>query len=83
MELFCEDAQKAIDTTNQLEASKFWRKHLGDRFHLGADEDVDNKEKALMTYVASILSNNAKLSSSGVMNESSGVSHKIHRNYGG
>lgn len=36
---FIEDVQKAIDESNQLKASKLWRKHLGDRFPLGNDKE--------------------------------------------
>jgi hypothetical protein len=77
------DAKKAIDSKNQLAASKLWRKHLGDRFALGADEDVDLKEAQLQASAAIVLSGGAKLSSSGKINTDSGVSHKAHRNYGG
>ncbi|MEO8400159.1 MAG: hypothetical protein ABI550_10180 [Ignavibacteriaceae bacterium] len=82
LENFCNDAQKAMDAKNQRDASKLWRKHLGDRFPLGADEDVDEKEQALMVAALSVLSKKAKLSVSGTINENSGVSHIIHRNYG-
>lgn len=39
---FIEDAQKAIDESNQLKASKLWRKHLGDRFPLGDDKEDES-----------------------------------------
>ena len=39
---FIADARSAISETNQLKASKLWKKHLGDRFPLGNDEDEDN-----------------------------------------
>lgn len=39
---FIEDAKKAIDESNQLKASKLWRKHLGDRFPLGDDKDDES-----------------------------------------
>lgn len=39
---FIEDVQKAIDESNQLKASKLWRKHLGDRFPLGDDKDDES-----------------------------------------
>jgi len=29
---FVNDAEEAVKESNQLKASKFWRKHLGDRF---------------------------------------------------
>ena len=40
LSLFITDAKKAVDDEkNQLSASKLWKKHLGDRFPLGKDED--------------------------------------------
>lgn len=36
---FVEDAKAAVDESNQLKASELWRKHLGDRFPLGANKD--------------------------------------------
>lgn len=39
---FIEDAKKAIDESNQLKASKLWRKHLGDRFPLGDDKEDES-----------------------------------------
>jgi len=36
---FIKDADKAIEELNQLKASKLWKKHLGDRFPEGKDED--------------------------------------------
>jgi hypothetical protein len=36
---FVEDAKKAIDEKNKLKASKLWKKHLGDRFPEGEDEE--------------------------------------------
>ncbi len=36
---FIEDADKALKESNQLKASKFWRKHLGERFPEGEDKD--------------------------------------------
>lgn len=80
---FIDDAQKAIDSRNQLAASKLWRKYLGDRFALGADQDVDLKEAQLKASAAIVLSGEAKLSSSGKINPQSGVDHQPHRNYGG
>ncbi|MDD3078458.1 MAG: hypothetical protein PHH37_05050 [Paludibacter sp.] len=40
---FIEDAKKAIDEKNKLKASKLWKKHLGDRFPDGKDEDEDEE----------------------------------------
>lgn len=39
---FIDDVDKALKESNQLRASKLWRKHLGDRFPLGKDEDENN-----------------------------------------
>jgi len=80
---FSEDAQKAIDEPNQLTASKIWRKYLGDRFQLGIDEDVDQRARALEAAAGSVLNGSARLDSRGQINETTGVSHKPHRNYGG
>lgn len=43
---FIEDADKAIKEVNQLKASRLWRKHLGDRFPEGKDEDEKNESSA-------------------------------------
>ncbi len=42
---FVEDAKAAVDESNQLKASKLWRKHLGDRFPLGEDKDEETSAK--------------------------------------
>lgn len=47
LDSFIEDASLAIDEPNELEASKLWAKHLGQRFPEGKDEDTSEKEKAL------------------------------------
>lgn len=39
LDKFITDADAAIHESNQKEASKLWRKHLGDRFPLGDDKD--------------------------------------------
>ncbi|MFZ4262099.1 cyclic GMP-AMP synthase DncV-like nucleotidyltransferase [Sphingobacterium sp. HJSM2_6] len=39
LDMFIEDADSAIRNTNQKEASKFWCKHLGNRFPLGEDKE--------------------------------------------
>ncbi|WP_316794198.1 cyclic GMP-AMP synthase DncV-like nucleotidyltransferase [Pedobacter frigoris] len=83
LDAFAADAQKAVDETNQLAASKLWRKHLGTRFNLGLDEDVDKRASALAASAAIVLNQNAHLDRSGKINLSSGVGHVIHRNYGG
>jgi len=36
---FIDDAKLAIEEKNKLKASKYWKKHLGDRFPEGEDED--------------------------------------------
>lgn len=81
---FIEDADKAIDTEkNQLAASKLWQNHLGFRFPDGDDENIDLKEAALRATRAAVLAGAAKTNSSGIIQESSGVSHAKHNFYGG
>ena len=79
---FAADAPAAITEKNQLKASKLWRAHFGDRFPLGADEDVDAKEKLLRETAARVLSGTAFTSRAGVIQERAGVQHLPHRNYG-
>lgn len=83
LDSFIDDAKKALDEPNQLKSSKLWQDHLGPRFPLGADEDVDVKSNALSQLSGVILGQNAKLDSAGNINTTAGVSHKPHRNYGG
>lgn len=83
LDKFVEEAKKALDEKNQLKSSKIWRKFLGDRFPLGADEDTDVKENALLQSASYILNHSAYLGKSGNVNNSEGVLHKPHRNYGG
>ena len=81
---FIEDAKKAIEEPNQLKSSKLWKKHLGDRFPLGIDEDIESKENDLKKIASSILSGSAYTNKYGAIQESNdGVKHKKHRNYGG
>lgn len=79
---FSDAAEKAIEESNQLKASKIWRKYLGERFPLGVDENVDLRANALIGAAAPVLNGNAKLDSSGRINEIDGVNHKSHRNFG-
>lgn len=78
-----EDAEKALNSKNQLEASKLWIKHLGDKFPLGEDADVDKREEQLRNISSSILSEKAKLDNKGNIQEAQGVDHKKHKNFGG
>ena len=80
---FCVDAQKAIDSENQLEASRIWRKYLGGRFPEGLDENVDRKANLLMAPASAVLGQTARLDRGGVINQSAGIKHFTHRNYGG
>lgn len=79
---FLDAAQSAIDEPNQLKASKTWRKYFGERFPLGVDENLDQRADALMAAATTVLNGNAKLNSTGVINEANGVTHKSHRNFG-
>ncbi len=78
-----DDAEKAVSEPNQLKASKLWRKHLGDRFKLGVDDEIDNKLESLLVSASTILNGKAKLGISGDINSNKGVPHQPHRNYGG
>ncbi|MES2648110.1 MAG: CBASS cGAMP synthase [Bacteroidota bacterium] len=79
---FIEDAELGITEENQLKASKYWRKHLGERFPEGLNENVDARMNSLLSSAAAVLSGSAKLGFSGAINTNSGVQHQLHRNYG-
>lgn len=83
LDKFIADAKKAIDEPNQLTASRLWQKYLGYRFPDGADEDTESKARALAASASAILTQSARLSSTGQINSTTGVSHQFHRNYGG
>ncbi len=76
LDAFIDDAKKAIDEPNQLKASKLWRKHLGDRFPLGEDADVDARAKALLEKASYITASGAFTTQSGVITNSSTNSTK-------
>ncbi len=82
---FIKDATEAVDKeSNQLKASKLWRKHLGDKFSLGADEDLDAKESALRSISDKILAGTAYTQRDGSITDlATGVKNKPHHNYGG
>jgi len=84
LEAFIKDAKDAIESKNQLAASKLWKNHLGSRFPEGEDEDTDAKEAALKAISKKVLSGAAYTQSSGnLTEESTGVKNKPHTNYGG
>lgn len=82
---FVEDSETAVnEERNQLRSSKLWRKHLGDKFPLGEDEDTDKKEALLNKLTSSILSSDAYTQKDGsISRERTGVKNKPHRNFGG
>ena len=80
---FIDGAELAVSEDNQLKASKYWRKYLGNRFPEGLNEDVDKRLNSLLASASTVLSNTARLDKLGGVNESSGVQHQTHRNYGG
>lgn len=43
---FIDDADSAIRATNQYNASKLWRKHLGDRFPFGENKEESNSSSS-------------------------------------
>jgi len=50
LESFITDAKSAVeDEKNQLKASKLWKKHLGDRFPEGKDENEETVRAASLT----------------------------------
>lgn len=80
---FIKDAKEAVDDEpNQKKASKLWRKHFGDKFPLGADEDTDVKEAELKALSNKILGGIAYTGKDGTINSTGGVKHKPHTNYG-
>ena len=84
IDAFIKDADKAIDEEkNQLQASKLWKKHLGSYFPDGEDKDVDKQANSLAALATSILDKRAKTDKDGKIQESQGVDHKPHKNYGG
>ncbi|TXE13471.1 CBASS cGAMP synthase [Algoriphagus aquimarinus] len=81
---FIKDADTAIDEEkNQLKASNLWQRHLGSYFPNGEDKDADKQANSLAAIAATILSKSAKTDRDGNIQESTGVEHKPHRNYGG
>lgn len=84
LDSFVDDAKLAVDETNQLKASKLWRKHLGSRFPLGEDADVDAREKALLEKAAYVASGTAYTNKAGVVTNlsSNSTQNRDHRFYG-
>ncbi|GAA4334913.1 cyclic GMP-AMP synthase DncV-like nucleotidyltransferase [Flaviaesturariibacter amylovorans] len=82
LDSFIAGAELAVSEENQLIASKEWKKYLGERFPEGLDENVDKRLSSLLSTAATVLSNTARLDKLGVVNQSSGVPHQTHRNYG-
>ncbi len=82
---FLNDAIEAVENeSNQLNASRLWRKHLGENFPKGKDENVDQKEAALRRLTEKVLAGNAFTQrDGGITEESTGVQNKPHTNYGG
>ncbi len=81
---FIADAEKAVSEDNQLKASKLWRKHLGARFPLGEDANVDAREKSLLEKMAFVASGTAYTDRTGVITNSSANStrNRDHSFYG-
>jgi hypothetical protein len=79
LDKFIGDAKKALDEANQFKSSGIWQKHLGLRFPDGADEDTDQKARALYAAAGSA----TFLGSAGQFNDTLGVVPKFNRNYGG
>lgn len=85
LDALIEDARIAIyEEKNQLKASKKWKKHLGDRFPEGLDEDIEEKEKALLAAANLIVAGKAGVSRKGEIKpkRETDVHNKPHRFYG-
>ena len=48
LDAFIEDAEKALKEPNERKASQFYRKHLGERFPLGADKNESGSANAAL-----------------------------------
>lgn len=82
---FIEDARLAIyEEENQLKASKKWKKHLGDRFPEGLDENLEKTEEALLQSANKIIAGTAGVDRLGRIKskEEVHVQNKPHRFYG-
>lgn len=84
LDAFVDDAKQAIDKPNQRTASKLWQKHLGDRFPLGEDADVDAREQALLEKASYIAAGTAYTTKAGVITNSStqATQNRDHSFYG-
>lgn len=84
LDLFVENAKKAIDVNNQLAASKLWRKHFGIRFSLGEDADVDARAQALVAKAGYVLGGNAYTTPSGTITNApaNNTQNRSHSFYG-
>lgn len=49
LKAFLDDANAALKETNELKSSRLWRKHLGNRFPEGKDEDTEKVDAAIVT----------------------------------
>lgn len=81
---FVSDATAAVNEPNQKKSSKLWKKHLGDRFPEGLDENVDLKLSKLTEALLAINSGNAyttpnyKITS----DAQSGIKNQPHKFFG-
>ncbi|AQX01471.1 cyclic GMP-AMP synthase DncV-like nucleotidyltransferase [Elizabethkingia anophelis] len=53
---FIEDAEEALREENELKSSKLWRKHLGERFPEGKNQDQNKSNKAAAAAVGAATS---------------------------
>ena len=81
---FVDDANKAIEEKNKREASKFWRKHLGERFPLAEDEEDETMSSLnrLREIGKLVTTGIATTATNGLINASNGVKNIAHANYG-
>ncbi len=85
LDAFIEDARIAIhEEENQLKASKKWKKHLGERFPEGLDENIEEKENDLLEAASLIAAGKAGTDRDGNIKpkETVDVHNKKHRFFG-
>lgn len=82
LDSFIADASSAINESNELKASKLWKRHLGERFPEGEDKE-NEKQSKLNSLRDSILNKTARISSTGVIGSFvNGVAGASHTNFG-
>lgn len=84
LEAFIKDADSAINEKNKRKASYLWKKHLGERFPLSAEEDDPEMLKLdkLRNISGKVLAGIATTAHNGYIHAADGIKHVVHKNYG-